>query len=113
MVTVEERGKIDIVALPSARREVILLVADHLPWPEDEQGKLEHVYLLQEKLNDYVRYVESGDLWRDFPRAKGRTVVFLVGHKHEIPEDVRWVIVEMQRVLEGIGIELRMQRKPG
>ena len=112
-MTVEERGKIDIVALPSVRREVILLVADHLPWPEDEQGRLEHVYLLQEKLNDYVRYVESGDLWRDFPRAKGRQVVFLVGHKHEIPEDVKWMIMEMRRVLEAIGIELRIEHEPG
>ena len=112
-MTIEEAGKVDIVALPRNRREVILLVADHLPWSDDEQGRLEHAFLLQEKLNDYLRYVESGDLYRDFPNAKGRKVVFLVGHKYEIPRDVNMVLSRMQEFLADVGIELRFEHEPG
>jgi len=112
-MTIEEAGKVDIVALPRNRREVILLVADHLPWSDDEQGRLEHVYLLQEKLNSYLRYVESGELYRDFPDAKGRKVVFLVGHKHEIPEDVISLLERMREILADAGIVLRLEHQPG
>ena len=112
-MTIEETEKVDIVALPEDRQEVILLVADHLPWPGDERGKLEHVWMLQEKLNTYIQYVESGDLFLEFPNARDRRVVIVVGHKYQIPQDMEQLIKKMGALLADAGIDLRFEYEPG
>ncbi len=56
---------IDIWAIPNWEPDnVVLYVSDHLEWGEKaEQG--EHLQLLQDKLNTYVAFIESGDLHRN------------------------------------------------
>lgn len=59
-MSVIETGKIDIVATRPGSRLVKLVVADHLPW-DDSDG---HARLLQDKINTYIAFVESGQLAR-------------------------------------------------
>jgi hypothetical protein len=47
--------------------DIILFICDHLPWSEDHQETLEHMYLLQEKLNKYIGFIESGEINARYP----------------------------------------------
>jgi hypothetical protein len=59
-VTIVETDKIDLVATRPDSTVVRLVITDHLGW-EDVGG---HLQLLQDKLNTYLAFVESGQLHR-------------------------------------------------
>lgn len=59
-MSVEESDRIDLIATRPDSRVVRLGITDHLDWATPH----EHCLLLQEKLNTYVSFVESGQLQR-------------------------------------------------
>ena len=76
-MTIEQTNTIDFVTIHDASGDVWLTISDHLPWDTDE-GR--HLVLLQEKLNAYLRFIESGELVEKFPEATARKIVInLVG----------------------------------
>jgi hypothetical protein len=52
----------------------VLTVSDHLEW----EGNDEHALVLQDKLNRYLAFVESGELLERFPNMAGRKIVINV-----------------------------------
>ena len=62
---------IDIWAIPTWEPDnVVLIISDHLEWGgKAEQG--EHLQLLQDKLNTYVAFIESGEIYTEIPNALG------------------------------------------
>jgi hypothetical protein len=56
--------------LGSEPNTALLVVSDHLDWNDS----LGHQITLQEKLNAYLAFIESGELYRDFPKAAGKRV---------------------------------------
>jgi len=74
-VAIDQTGVIDFVTVTAD--EAWLTISDHLPWDEDEG---EHLQLLQDKLNAYLRFIESGELIETCPSAIGHLpVINLVG----------------------------------
>ena len=63
-MAVDDPRVIDIVSTVRATGEVVLVVADHLPWEDAE-----HLEVLQAKLNAYLAYIESGQLADAYPAA--------------------------------------------
>ena len=59
-----KNNSIDIVA-QRPTGEIELIISDHLEW-DDSYG---HQLILQAKLNDYLRFIESGELFKKFPQA--------------------------------------------
>src|SRR5947207_3950194 len=69
-MTVEDPGVVDIVGFAPNRDLVALTIADHLDWGDSHR----HLTILQEKLNRYLAFIESGELLRKFPNAEGLPV---------------------------------------
>lgn len=67
---VEQTTVIDFIGIDPASGAVCLTIADALDWDPD------HLRLLQDKLNAYLAFVESGELLWAYPLAAGRPVVF-------------------------------------
>ena len=79
-MTVEQTNLVDFVSVIASKNEVILTISDHLEWDE----KNEHILLLQEKLNSYLAFIESGELLSSYPNAIGKSVVVDVVCKHPL-----------------------------
>lgn len=79
-MTVEQTNLVDFVSVISSRNEVVLTISDHLEWDD----KNEHILLLQEKLNSYLAFIESGELLSSYPSAKGKSVVVDVVCRHPL-----------------------------
>jgi hypothetical protein len=76
-MTIEQVGEVDFVTVDHSSGDVWLTISDHLSWDTDE-GR--HLLLLQEKLNAYLRFIETGELIAKIPEAVGRSIVInLVG----------------------------------
>jgi hypothetical protein len=63
-MSVEQRKIIDFVGVDEEANEVILTISDHLEW---DNPKSDHLLLLQDKINDYLAFIESGELLRISP----------------------------------------------
>jgi hypothetical protein len=103
-MSIEQTGTVDIVNVDRDSGDLLLTVSDHLPWDE---GEGQHLLLLQEKLNAYLRFVESGELVKKFPEASGRNIVINVVSKFALSETAQAFFEKAGSAIRVAGFELR------
>lgn len=82
-MTVTDLAKIDFIGRDTDGHSVILTISDHLDWSD----KQEHLAMLQSKLNAYLDFVVSGNIYKSYPVALGLNVKFEVVGKYPLPEE--------------------------
>src|SRR5690606_21130206 len=65
-MSIEDTQVIDFISARPNSGEVVLTVTDHLEW-----GESQHLVMLQDKLNSYLAFIESGEILECYPNAKG------------------------------------------
>lgn len=68
-MTIENSAVIDAIGTDKALGSIHLSIFAHLPWDEG------HLLLLQEKLNLYLGFIESGEIYSAYPEAIGRDLM--------------------------------------
>src|SRR5579872_6231277 len=81
-MSVDNPDVVDIIGIDPAGR-VVLTVSDHLDWIEAGPRLL----ILQDKINRYLAFVESGEILETYPKARGREVLINVVTKYDPPAD--------------------------
>jgi hypothetical protein len=81
-VSIQQRKVVDFVGIRRADGRCTLTISDHLPWDDPA-----HVAQLEDKLNDYLAFIEAGELYERFPDARGREIEIQIICKHMPPED--------------------------
>ena len=104
-MSVEDQGIIDIMSFEPKTNKVILTISNHLDWKDE----LNHLYLLQEKVNSYISFYESGQLYRLEPSYKGKEIVIRVSNKYPPTQLVNTFYMAATRTLESIGISLEVE----
>jgi hypothetical protein len=69
-MTVEDPKVVDFVSLEPDGGHLVLTISDHLDW----QNELEHILALQDKVNRYLDFLESGEVFETCPDGRGRQV---------------------------------------
>lgn len=110
-MSITETKVVDIIAVPDWEPEnVILVITDHLEWGDKaEQG--EHLLLLQEKLNTYIAFIESGEILESYPPSKGKSPIIRIHGLYELPEQAEFFIDRVTEVLEAVGVGLEFVLK--
>lgn len=67
-MNIELTNQIDAIGTSVTTGDVILSVIDGAEWGG------EHLLWLQEKLNSYLRFVESGEIYTVYPAAVGKPI---------------------------------------
>jgi len=75
-MAVDNHDVIDACGVDNVTGEVVLSIADHLPWSDTA-----HLAALQAKINRYLDFIESGQLIDDYPASKGRSICIAVWFK--------------------------------
>ena len=103
-MSITETKVVDIIAVPEWEPEnVILVITDHLEWGDKAQQG-EHLLLLQEKINSYVAFIESGELLESYPPAKDKLPIIRVNGLYELPAQGQTFIDRVTDLLKGAGI---------
>lgn len=106
-MSITNTDKVDLLTYDG--KEVSMLITDHFQWggelPDDE-----HMYLLQEKINSYLRFYESGEIYEIKPEAKGKLIVVCVISKYILNEKGQWFFNKIKPIVESAGIELRFEK---
>lgn len=77
-MSIEQKDIIDFIST-SPDGKIVLTISDHLLWDE----KNEHLLMLQEKLNSYLRFIESGEIFKSYPAAKDNSLIIEIGVQYE------------------------------
>jgi hypothetical protein len=110
-MTVEDIDKVDRLAFDRKTGDVRLLISDHLDWGENEG---EHLLVLQDKLNTYLGFVESGQLYAKYPRAIGKKIIFYVMGKFPLSEEASKFYRLAGNAVQNAGFSLQfVHYKPG
>jgi hypothetical protein len=104
-VSVEETDLIDIIGINRETGHVILTISDHLDW----LNSTAHQLILQKKFNSYLAFVESGEISREYPDAKDRTVVFRVVFQTPPDKEGQAFLMRAAKVIESAGFALETE----
>lgn len=104
-MSVTQTNIVDAIGIEAASGKLVMTISDHLGWDEED----DHIALLREKLNSYLRYVESGELAEAYPAATGKQVVVEVVAREEPTRSARVFLQNATEVMIGAGLELRFR----
>ncbi len=62
---------------------VVLTISDELVWDDNN----EHLLALQKKINLYLSFIESGNIYQEYPDGKGRNAIISLVAKYK-PNDI-------------------------
>lgn len=106
-VTIADTQVIDLWAITvSEPRKALLVITDHLQW--EKSWECEHLFMLQEKINTYVAFIESGEIDSAIPAAKGKIPVIRLSGKYPLSTRAEAFVEHVTGVLQGVGIEFEV-----
>jgi len=103
-MSVDQTNLVDAIGIDNSTGEVVLTITDHLDWTENGR---KHLFLLQEKLNTYLSFVESGEILETYPNAKDRAVLIDIVGKYQLSEQAQAFYAQFAQIVEGAGIKFR------
>ena len=102
-MSIEKTETIDFIGIDKERGEVSLTISDHLEWDDN------HLFILQEKLNYYIAFIESGELFEVYPDSKNRNISIVIMCKYS-PNPAGMDFLEKARlILDKINARLIFQ----
>jgi hypothetical protein len=103
-MSIDQTDAIDFATIDKASGDLWLTTSDHLSWEENEDN---HLVLLQNKLNAYLRFIESGEVFKKVPDAKGRNVVINLVGKFPLSQKADSLFENARAAVEGSGFRLQ------
>ena len=107
-MSVDQTNIVDFISL-EGNDIVILTISDHLEW--DTEG--EHLLLLQEKLNSYLRFIESGEMFSVYSYTSGKNIVIRIVFLYEPNKDGIFFLENAKLIIEEAGYQFRYYQKDG
>ena len=104
-MTVDQTNKIDFVHIDPDSDDAYLTISDHLDWKEED----EHIWVLQEKINAYLLFIESGELRERFPQAEGKDVTIRVFGKYPISQKAKEFYEVTKNTVKNAGFNLTFE----
>jgi hypothetical protein len=73
-MSVDQKDTIDFLSRSRVTGDVTLTISDHLAWDQPR----EHIFILQEKINFYLAYIESGQILEACAEADDSRIIIQV-----------------------------------
>ncbi|MGK3997188.1 DUF6572 domain-containing protein [Sorangium sp. So ce1024] len=102
-MSIEQADVVDAIGIEVSSGKVILTIADHLDWEKEQ----EHLIALQDKINTYIAFIESGELHGAYPDSAGREPVIEIVMRLSPSLAGVAFLNQVRPILESSGIELR------
>jgi hypothetical protein len=99
-MSVERLNLIDSIVIDQAFGICTLGIVDSLSWNE------EHLADLQEKINNSLQFIESGEIYVACPESRGLDFAIHVQFIYAPNEEARQFLAEAQNVLDDAGYAL-------
>ncbi len=98
-MSVDQPDVIDVISFDPLAQETVLTISDHLDWSDTAR----HQELLQQKLNAYLAFVESGEILAKYPDAERGRISFRIVLKYRPDNEGSLFLKRAQEVVESAG----------
>ncbi|MGG3891368.1 DUF6572 domain-containing protein [Metabacillus fastidiosus] len=104
-MSVLERNKIDGIGKSRAGNKLVLMIADHLNW----ENELQHLTLLQDKMNAYISFIESGQVYSLYPDIESVDgFIFELRFKYKPTENCKRLLEVFRKNTQDLRIEVKI-----
>ena len=97
-MSIDDRDVVDGLGVEKDGRTAVLTISDHRPWNDHD-----HLVALQDKLNDYFGFIESGQIFAAYPDARGREIRIDVICQFPPCEKGERLLMQARQVAESAG----------
>lgn len=98
-MTIENTQSIDFISLNEKQGIVHLFITDHLDWNMGE-AKLK---ILQDKINFYLSFIESGEMTLSYPNAVTLNPVISLVSQYEVTKEEKDFLLKVTAIIEDAG----------
>lgn len=102
-MSIEQRDVVDFIGTDEANNTVILTISDHLDWDDTEN----HLLLLQDKINTYLSFYESGEIYETYPQATGRQIIIDIIGKYPLHTMGENFLAEANKTIQDMGVKIQ------
>lgn len=106
-MSILDTDKIDILQDDINSNNVLLIITDHLDW----EYPYKHLAILEDKINAYIRYIESGQYESECPEFAGKPIQITIVSKHNYPVEAQNYLEKVQTVINAIGVSIKQVTK--
>jgi hypothetical protein len=101
-VGVENTKQVDIIGISKETGICTLTIVDSLEWCDEN----EHLLLLQEKINRYLSFIESGEIYTTYITSKGKDFEIIIRFKNSVPERWKSFLEQASQIVSDAGFVL-------
>jgi len=106
-VSVEQKDVIDFISVDK-NNNIVLTISDHMKWDDERR----HLLLLQEKINAYLRFIETGEMYEHYPKDKDKNVIIHVVCANKIDLKSMKIFEVFQNAVRDAGFMLTIEHAP-
>lgn len=104
----EQTKAVDFISIGKKTGVINLTLVDPLDW--SDEGR--HLVVLQDKINAYLRFIESGEMDQVYPKAVGRKRSINIVAQYE-PTEAGFKFLDLVRnMIEGAGFAFKFELRP-
>ena len=105
-MALENINAVDAISTDNKENKVILTIIDELNW-DDEYN---HLKLIQEKVNNYLNFIESNELYEVYPTAKGKEIEIEIYSNYNLTLNGEKLVNRLKDFLNENGYEFICRR---
>lgn len=79
---------VDATSISTEQKRVIMTIVDDLSWDTSTEEKKKHIKMVETKINNYLKYITSGQVLQNYPESVGYGVAIVIQCKHPITQSV-------------------------
>jgi hypothetical protein len=102
-MSLENTYTIDAAGVENQSGLTVLTIADSWDW-NDVQS---HLLALQDKLNAYFQFIESGQIWESYPTARGRKIAIDIVGRFPVPPTVEEFLEKAEQAAALLDVIIR------
>ena len=108
-MTLENATSVDAIGIESTTDFAVLTLGDSWDWTNEQA----HLNALQDKLNAYFQFIESGQVWESYPAARGRKLVIDVVTRFPLSAAGQNLLNAASDIASDLGAVIRHKRFEG
>jgi hypothetical protein len=97
---------VDAIGIDRTSGAAILTIADSWNWADENS----HLLALQEKINTYFAFIESGEVFASYPKAANRKMIIEIVGRYPLPESARLFLRRASECAKQLQVEVRFRR---
>lgn len=104
-MSIEKTNKVDLMGLNQETGKVELAIVDDSAWGDS----MTHLQLLQDKVNSYLNFIESKEIYDTYPAAENRQVKIIIIAQYEPDQAGKDFISRLSDNLSDFGYEFEFR----